>query len=352
MPSGDNGCNREALRYWLAARGTTAHQVESALHFGDDLITKFLRGRTKQLGINKVQPLAAYLNVPTFALLTPGNPADEKLRAWASVLEPQDDRSTMAEYSSLCAQAEDHWTIHRSLNAYLLHPDHFQAKEVEVLKALLDFKRGKETYEAYLERAEAFYRLMRRAHLPTLEEADQPQRPPLAAGQADAPPRRSHLSSRSFHRVVTQASLFDDVSNPEWMAIATDNLKLFGLHPYGQLLLSLLPPVQFNRLDRTVTGILKAIRIPNPEQWYAINIVDGRYFLIQTGGMTFPCYHEKAVRDLLQRLTAAVGQIDSELGEYFSDEPPKMEVKHRVNTRSRRLMEARLRQSERSRPNN
>ena len=341
MPDSDSGCSREALHYWLQCRGKTAHQAETVLHFGDDLITKFLRGKTRQLGIDKVQLLAAYLNVPTFALLHPVNALDGEQRSWGCVLEPGDDQRTMAEFSSLCASAEDQWTIHRGLNAYLMHPDHFRKKETEMLRSLLDSHRGTSTYESYLERAAQFYHLMRQSQLPSAQDNYS-----APAGPLPSTSRRPALAMRSFHRVVTPSTLFDMAESPDWPAATIDHLKLYGLHPSGQLLLSILNPVQFSQLEKLVTNVLKAARIPAAHRWYAVNIIDRRFALIQTGDMTFACYHERFVDDLLCQLTHVVNQVDHDLGNYFTERPPKRELQANVNTRSRRMLEARIRSLE------
>jgi hypothetical protein len=335
------GCSREAIDYWLTARRKTAHGAEVALGYGDDLLTKFLRGKTRNLGVEKLQSLAAYLNVPTLALLQPVNAADQRLRMFGSILEPEDDERTMAEYSGLCAQAEQHWTVHRYLSPYLLHEDHFRQMERTSLCSLTEETVPPAVREAYMERASQFFGLMRSAHgAPTPPPAIEQPMPANAISRKRDP---ALGLTKSFHRVVAPASFLDGAQQAEWVATTYERFAALALHSYGRLLLSLLSRSQFARLDRAVTTILKSAGTPRAEHWVAINIIDSRYSLVQTSDMTFACYHEGVVQSLILRLSLAIGDADSEQGDYFSPDGLNRSKIERLNARTQRHLQARLR---------
>ena len=102
-------------------------------------------------------------------------------------------------------------------------------------------------------------------------------------------------SSKAFHRIVAPASVFDRLSNEEWLTTSYERFKQLGLSDYGPLLLSLLPQSQFEQLDRAVASILKAAGTPRAAEWVAINILDGRFALIQIAEMSIACYREDVV---------------------------------------------------------
>ena len=347
MSEPELGCSREAIDYWLNARGKTAHGTEVVLGYSDDLLTKFLRGKTRNLGVEKLQSLAAYLNVPTLALLRPVNAADQRLRMFGSILEPEDDERTMAEYSCLCSQADHHWTVHRYLSPYLLHEEHFRQMERMSLSSLTERPVPGAVRDAYMQRAAQFFGLMRNAHGMW---APQPSGEQPAKARRATEKRASALDvAKSFHRIVAPAAFFDEAQQTDWLTTTYERFAALALHSYGRLLLSLLSKPQFARLDRAVMTILKAAGTPRAEQWVAINIIDGRYSLVQTSDMTFACYHEGVVQALILQLSLAIGDADSEQGDYFSPNGLNRSKISRLNARTQRHLEARLPRSNRGR---
>src|SRR5205807_1832226 len=124
-----------------------------------------------------------------------------------STIDPIDDRKSMDTYASFCAKAQHHWTIHRSLNSYLRHPEHFLSTERELIQGLAITP---EEAKDYIDRAKVFKHQMNNA--------------------------QGNDHCQAFHRVVAQEAVFDGVTNPEWISTTLMVLRDLGLKTDSQRL--------------------------------------------------------------------------------------------------------------------
>jgi hypothetical protein len=101
------------------------HSRTLARSLGHGVINKFLTGRST-IHASHFRRIAKELRAPLEAVLVTDDWYDEegcwKLR---SILDPDDDRKSMDNYTGICGRARQHWAVHRGLSSYLMHPDHF-----------------------------------------------------------------------------------------------------------------------------------------------------------------------------------------------------------------------------------
>jgi transcriptional regulator with XRE-family HTH domain len=310
MPFLADKYDRGALREWCRLRGVTPSALEKKLGLGHNVVTRFLRGdSTRAMHVDHFREIAKALRVPLEAILVVDDGYDEegcwKLRR---TTDPKEDQEAMDNYAAICEHAQQHWTIHKGLNSYLRHEEHFIEEERRQAIAY-----SPDQALGYVERARGHKILMKNAQ---------------------------GTRGTAAHWIVTRRSVFDENSKAEWIETTLGHLKDYAGHS-GRLMIAMLPPEEFTKLEREVSRILHS------EDWVAINLIDGHFAAVQPSfaqGMT--CHHPPTVKHLMGSLLQAVRNSSYSDFPDLDSSPTRRKAE---NQRTKRFLEDLLRVVEKRR---